>query len=302
MSDVSIKVGVGGFGAPLDARWQAGVWYWAGQLVVNGNVIYRCTSAHLSRDTFDITERANFVAITSNDGTLAASGPGDVPGAAMGSAQVINQGGGTTSIWVGTLSAALCDLTFTGWPPAGTYGEVLVLVHQDATTAGRGLTESGVTLWESVYGPVMPSPISSVLDFTVFSVDGGTTVVGVHGQPIRPHTLRIGTPADGVLSLFPEYFETDARIVKIRPSNGGPSVTNPSLYDILKGAGNGAATTIYPTNPGRRPSVAAGQMTNAAALLPDTLLIAPGEYLQGKTITASGATAAALKVICVEAA
>lgn len=276
------------------AAWTSGTAYALGKLVTYSGVIYSVSTAHTSTGAFDSSKFTPLTLATS----LTPTGPGGSAGAAMGSAQTIDQGGGITSIWDGTLTNATeCTIDFTGFP-ASSYGETLVRVHQPASSTVGTLVISGVDLWVTTYAPVLPTVNSGLLEFTVYSIDGGTTKIGVHGQKIRTHTLPSGD-ADTTGNWL-EYFETDARIVKVRPSCGGVPVSTAAKWDLNKGAGNGSASSIYTTT-ANQPTVAAGSRTNTSVALPDTTLIAPGDYLTADIDTRSSATGMSLTVTTVEA-
>lgn len=150
------------------------------------------------------------------------------------------------------------------------------------------------------YPPVIPTTAGAALRFQLSSSDGGVTKNGLCPQPVRTHTLRMGTGADNTDVLDLEYFRYDARIVNVQPSCA-PPVSTAAVMDLLKGSGDGTASSIYTTT-ANRPSVAATKRTNTGTVLPDTVLIAPGDYLRGKWITASSATNGALAVTTIEAA
>jgi hypothetical protein len=142
----------------------------------------------------------------------------------------------------------------------------------------------------------MPKATSSALEFTVFTIDGGTTLIGVHSQPIRTHTFRLAGALSAATGKDREYFKYDSRIIGVRMTVGDAPSSTSAVCDLNKGG-----TTMYTTQ-ANRPSVSAASNTNSSITLPDIVTIDANEYLTVDVDTASSAGYLALAVTCIEAA
>jgi hypothetical protein len=216
-----------------------------------------------------------------------------------GSSQTLSMASKDVAAFDITLSAASCAITLSNFL-AGKLGICILRFHQDATGSRAVTFTNTITYPSGTYAPVTPTPANSVWQWVVWTPDGGTTLYMDHGQPIRNRRVYIsGALANGTATV-PHRVKVDSRIVEVTPSVRVTPSGGTLLADLNRGAGNGAASSLYTTQ-ANRPSVAAGSLTNGSVTLPDSTLLAPNDYLTVDMDAAFSATDFELIVKTVDA-
>lgn len=108
-------------------------------------------------------------------------------------------------------------------------------------------------------------------------------VVALRGEPdlvvtfSKPGPLSVGAGVDRF------YFDRAAEVVNVHGSIGVVAAGQSVKFDVNKGTGSGAPTTMYTTQ-ANRPDIAVGDYwseTTGATALPNVVAIAVGDYLTG---------------------
>lgn len=144
----------------------------------------------------------------------------------LGSTETINLANGLYQL--GTLNAN-CTISFTGWTN-GTYCEVSLRLTEDGT-GGWTPTFSGVT-WIGGTTPTHTTTLNTSTEYTFWSVDGGTTIIG--GQLGSGESFVLSHPSTSSNSFTSNAVLTnDASIAITMPQFGTLHFSAPFVSEVV---------------------------------------------------------------------
>lgn len=261
--------------ASQSSTWLPQTGYLVGQLVYNSGILYVCTTAHTSTNSFDISK---FTAITA--GT---SGTQPTIIASAGTTRTLAQGSNFYTIFQVTLDQASCALTHTGFTTAdGFYRQMDVQI-----VGSSGKTITFTDTFTTMSAQQLPIAVTNgVTEYSIWT-DGDGHMNISHGQRIRqffwhPFRGNIATlSTDGPIPLG-----FDARICGGQWSVGTAPTGATIIGDYLK---NG--TSLYTGATGNRPTIGIGSTSSGSIILPASPILAPTDVLTqailqvGSTVT-----------------